>query len=396
MKSRGDGRIFSRNGSGYLWCAYFLRGKEYRESTGTTDRAKADKFLKRRLKEVGADQIGKAPFVGPQQERVKVDKLLDALEADYKLRGKDSHQFWSHINHIRAYFAPWRAAEVTSEAVDSYILQEQRAGCASATINRRTQLLAQAFRLAIQRNHLSTAPRIRHLSEKENTRQGFYTDAEVRALIVFLPEYLKDFVLFGYLTGWRKGEIVSLCWEDVEGEIIRLRGGNAKNGEGRSVALSGELGEMIGRRKAARQVKTEQGLTLSAYVFHLKGAPVGDFKKAWASACVAANLGRFNCSVCKTAVTGHRCGNCSSVASYSGRIFHDLRRTAVRNMVRAGVPERVAMSITGHKTRAIFDRYNIVNEDDLREAMQRTQQYLKETEQKERLVAITQVARAGR
>jgi integrase len=396
MKARGEGRIFLRNGSVYWWCAYFLRGKEYRESTGTTDREKAEKFLKRRMKEVGADQIGKGTFIGPQQERVKVGKLLDALEADYQLRGKDSHQFWSHIKHTRAYFGPWRAAEVTPEAVDSYILEEQRAGLAPATINRRTQLLAQAFRLAIERNHLSTGPRIRHLSEKGNTREGFFTNAEVRALIAYLPEYLKDFVLFGYLTGWRKREIVSLRWEDVEGEIIRLRGGNAKNGEGRPVTLSGELGEMIGRRKAARQVKTEQGIMLSASIFHLNGRPVGDFKKAWASACVAANLGRFNCRVCKTVVTGHRCGNCGTAASYSGRIFHDFRRTSIRNMVRAGVPERVAMSISGHKTRAIFDRYNIVNEDDLREAMQRTQQYLKETEQKERLVAITPVARAGR
>lgn len=393
-RARGDGRIFARKGTANLWCAYFLRGEEYRESTGTTDPQAAEKFLKRRLKEVGADQIGKATFVGPQQERVKVDKLLDALEADYQLRSKDSHQFWSHIKQIRAYFDPWRAAEVTFEAVDSYILEEQRAGLAPATINRRTQLLAQAFSLAIERNPLSTGPRIRHLSEKGNTRQGFFTDAEVRALIAFLPEYLKDFVLFGYLTGWRKGEIASLRWEDVEGEIIRLRGGNAKNGEGRSVILSGELGELIGRCKGARQVKTKHGLTLSAYVFHLKGEPVGDFKKAWASACVAANLGRFNCSVCKTAVTGHRCGKCGSAASYSGRIFHDLRRTAVRNMVRAGVAERVAMAISGHKTRAIFDRYNIVNEDDLREAMQRTQQYLKSTGRKERPVAITQLVRA--
>ena len=83
MNARGEGRIFSRKGSVYWWCAYFLRGKEYRESTGKTDTKEAEKFLKRRLKEVGADQIGKATFIGPQQERIKVGKLLDALEADY-------------------------------------------------------------------------------------------------------------------------------------------------------------------------------------------------------------------------------------------------------------------------------------------------------------------------
>jgi hypothetical protein len=88
-RTRGDGRIFTRKGSSHLWCAYYLRGKEYRESTETADPDKAAKFLKHRLKEVGADQVGKASFVGPQQERMKVCKLLDALEEDYKLRGKD-------------------------------------------------------------------------------------------------------------------------------------------------------------------------------------------------------------------------------------------------------------------------------------------------------------------
>ena len=184
---------------------------------------------------------------------------------------------------------------------------------------------------------------------------------------------------FGYLTGWRKGEIASLRWEDVDGDVIRLRAENAKNGEARTVTLGGELGELIERRKADRQVKTKGGvMLLAALVFHHQGEPVGDFRKAWGTASVAAGLGRFVCGNCKQPVDGHWCARCNTAARYSGRIFHDFRRTAVRNMVRAGVPERVAMSISGHKTRSIFDRYNIVNEADLRDAMQRTQSYLKD------------------
>jgi integrase len=389
-RTRGDGRIFTRKGSACLWCAYYLRGKEYRESTGTAEPDKAAKFLKRRLKEVGADQIGKATFVGPQQERMKVSKLLEALEEDYKLRGKDSPQFRAHLKHIREYFGAWRAVEVSAEAVDKYISGRQGAGSAPATINRSTQLLAQAFKLAVDRKHLSTAPQIRHLSEKGNARQGFFADADFHALKDKLPAYLRDYIQFGYLTGWRKGEIASLRWSDVEGDLIRLRGENSKNGEGRSVTLSGDLAELVERRKTERRVETKTGVLLSAFVFHHKGEPVGDFRKAWATACVAAGLGQFVCDRCNRTTEGHTCEECKREARYTGRIFHDFRRTAVRNMVRAGVPERVAMTISGHKTRSIFDRYNIVNEADLREAMQRTQSYLRNNEQnRSRLLAFS-------
>jgi integrase len=175
---------------------------------------------------------------------------------------------------------------------------------------------------------------------------------------------------------------------------VRLRGENSKNGEARTVTLSGDLADLIERRKAQKTVQTKTGVLLSEYVFHLKGAPVGDFRKAWATGCVAAGLGRFVCGRCNQTVSAHTCEACKGEAVYVGRIFHDFRRTAVRNMVRAGVPERVAMTISGHKTRSIFDRYNIVNEADLREAMQRTQSYLREGGQQPHRAAVVQMRAA--
>ena len=135
-RERGRGRIFTRKGSAVLWCAYYLRGKEHRQSTGENDPSKAEKFLNRKLKEVGADQIGAKTFVSPQQERIRVNALLDALETSYKIESKDSAQFKSHLKRVRAYFGPWRALEVTTDAVDRYITEQQQSGYAAATINR--------------------------------------------------------------------------------------------------------------------------------------------------------------------------------------------------------------------------------------------------------------------
>jgi integrase len=304
---------------------------------------------------VGADQVGKAVFVGPQQERMKVGTLLDAMEEDYKLRGKDSPQFRSHLKHIRETFEAWRAIEITAEAVDKYITDKLAAGYKPATVNRHTQLFSQAFGLAVERKHLSTAPVIRHLSEKGNERQGFFADFEFNSVLKYLPPYLHDFARFGYITGWRKGEVASLRWEDVDGEAIRLRGVDSKNEHPRLI-LGGDLERLIERRRAERRVKTATGVLLSAYVFHLNGNPVGDFRKAWHSACVAAGLGQFVCKQCNQISARPRCTECRLDAQYVGKLVHDFRRTAGRNMIRAGVPEKVAMAVTGHKTRSMFDR----------------------------------------
>jgi len=198
------------------------------------------------------------------------------------------------------------------------------------------------------------APRIRRLSEKGNERQGFFLEAEFRRVLSNLPDYLHDYCLFDYLVGWRKSEVSSLDWTEVEGNIIRLKGEDSKNGEPRLIVCTGELLEILERRRAARRIETAHGVTLSSLVFHRDGRRIGDFRKAWATACQKAGV---------------------------KRLFHDFRRTAVRNMIRAGVPERVAMQISGHKTRSIFDRYNIVNEADIRQAVERTQQYLRTTQE---------------
>lgn len=268
-------------------------------------------------------------------------------------------------------------------------------GARPASINRSTQVFGQAFKRAIKHDRLlSQKPEIRHLSESGNARQGFFEERELRTVMENLPDYLKDFTLFGFLVGWRKSEIASLAWADVDGDCIRLRAENSKNREGRVIVLEGELAELIERCKAARVVKTDTHAVLASLIFHHKGEPIMDIRKSWASACCLAGIGKLVCPACVGAVDGeYKCAKCSKTwkreeLKYTGKLFHDLRRSSVRNMIRAGVSEKVAMTVSGHKTHSMLSRYNIVSETDLRQAMRRTQDYLKDTVQESTVVAM--------
>ena len=366
---RGAGRIYKKRGSTAWQIAYSHQGTEYRESAAeairaaaekkrgrfTVDdaRSAAEKLLAAQLREVANDHEGVKAFVGPQQDRLTVKDLLDALESDFKLRGlKSLDKTLGHLRIMRTALGDMRASNVSEATVTRYIEQQLAEGKSRGTVNRRTTMLGMAFRLAMRRRQISSMPEIPKLREN-NPRQGFFEKADFEAVLKHLPEYLKGFVQFGYLSGWRKSEIASLQWADVDmlGKVIRLRPGHSKNGQGRLLTLEGDLWNIIARQWSSRQYKNpDKTIGISGLVFHRKGKPIGFIGKSWVSACKAAKV--------------------------SGKLFHDLRRTAVRNMVRAGVPERVAMSISGHKTRAIFDRYNIVSEDDLRKAMGDTQAYL--------------------
>jgi len=343
-RQRGDGRTFLR-GSVY-WCSFYVDGKELRESCGTDDPKKAEKYLRNRLKAVHVHQADRSkPFITIRDRKRPIADLMDALKTNFELREKDSPQNLSNIKRVRHDFGHIRATDLTADAIADYIRDQLAGGYAKATINRLMQVLLQGYALAEL-----PAPKVVRLDESDNVRRGFFSEQEIRRVIANLPVELADFTLFGWHTGMRKGEIASLRWEDMDGDVIVLAGKNAKNGEDRQIPCVGELGELIARRRAARSVKVGDTVMLCDLVFHRNGAPLREFRKSWARACKKAGV---------------------------RRLFHDLRRSAVRDMTRAGISQNVAMSISGHKTIAMFKRYDIVDVSDQRQALQRTQEYRK-------------------
>ena len=307
--------------------------------------------------------LGLRPFVGPAADRIRVDQMFAALRKDLELRGLRSLAATAnHLSHAAAAWGGWLLKETTSERIDQWISQQVSEGRLSpATLNRRLQLLRQALTLAADRGLLAQVPKVRKLSELGRERSGFFEHAEFEAVVSHLPDYLQDFCRFAYLSGWRKGAIASLMWADVDldARVIRLRPEHDKAGSGQVLPLEGELWKIIERREPARFCRWDAWLCGSSTD---NGKPLRNFQKAWGTACRNAGV--------------------------PNKLFHDFRRTAVRNLVRAGVPERVAMSISGHKTRAVFDRYNIVSVEDMRQAQGSLQEHLEGQSKKRKVVAI--------
>lgn len=344
---RGEGRIFKRGT--VWWIAYNRGGQEFRESSESEKPSAAKKLLRERQGEIHSGK-----FVGPIQERVLLAELLDDLERDYKLNGRRNlPTLKCHVKKLKETFGFDKAKDVTEVRIEKYKEARIEAKAAAATVNRELSALARAFRLAYERKTVSSVPIIKKLREAA-PRQGFVEPADFEAVAAELPEYLADFVRFSFLTGWRKGEVSTLTWDDVDlpGRSVRLRPEQSKNSEGRLVKLAGDLLALLEKRDKLRLFKTKDGTEHSSpLVFHDgQGAELYDFRKAWETA--AEKAGRPNLLV------------------------HDFRRSAVRNLVRAGVPETVAMKVTGHKTRAVFDRYDITSEKDLDDAAQAMQRYL--------------------
>ena len=306
-------------------------------------------------------------------DKIPVGALLDGLLLDYRAN-EQSHE-WADLVvrvHLRPFFGAMKAKHVGTDNIQAYIASRREptirtlpngkkraiAPASNGTINRELALLRRAFNLGKKSSppKVATVPSIPVLAEN-NVRKGFFEDAAFTAIRRALPDEIKPLVTFAFYTGCRKGEILSLKWEQVDlaERVIRLEPGTTKNDEGRTIFMAPELYETLVIQKEMRDLHFPE----CSWVFSRAGEPIKDFRTAWESACKAAGL---------VTTVGD--------TEKPQKLFHDLRRTGVRNLVRAGVPERVAMMISGHKTRAVFDRYNIVSESDLKDAARRQGEYV--------------------
>lgn len=335
---RGSGIVYLKRG----WCyiKYYVEGKPIYEATGTKNKVEA-----RRLLQVRLGQLAEGRFLGPAAERVTLNELIEGLLNDYITNGKRSLK-WVRIKvtkHVLPYFTGRRAHEVTTSDIQSYTKERQEAGASNAEINRELALLKRAYNLALRAEQLVKKPYIPLLQER-NIRQGFFELREFEAVLATLPSYLRPPMTFAYYTGWRMAsEILKLTWNqvDLEAGTVRLEAHTTKNDEARPIYLPQILLDVL-------EQQWQEHLTFypdCPLVFHNRGKRIVNYRPAWLRSCQEAGI--------------------------YGKIPHDFRRTAVRNLVRAGVPERVAMTMTGHKTRSVFERYNIVSDNDLREAVRK-------------------------
>ncbi len=341
MKARGMGGLYRRGK--VWWVRYWHRGKGYRESSGSTVRADAVRLLRKRQAE-----MGRGRFTGPEIERTTFEELAALLVHDYRVNGRRSlARAKQNIAHLRDFFGQSRALDISSDRVDAYIVARQEADAASATIRLELAALGRMFTLGVRAGKVAFQPKFPSL-EVHNTRTGFFEEPELRAVIRHLPEHLRAVVEFAYLTGWRKGEAIGLQWRQVDftAGTVRLEPGTTKNDEGRTFPFAAlpELRGLLERQREATAALEGELECIIPWVFHRAGRSLRDFHTAWRTACRKAG---------------------------AVRLFHDLRRTAVRNLERAGVPRSWAMKLTGHKTESVYRRYAIVSESDLFEGVQR-------------------------
>jgi integrase len=334
--------------SGPWWMKYYDNGKPVSRSTGKLDKREAMLVL-RKAEGRAAEGQRETPLV----HRVKFEDLEEDLKQEYQIRGLKT---WSrreeHLKHLRPVFKGMKITAINTARLREYIAKRQWEKAAAGTINRELDCLHRMMVLGARQSppKVLNIPHFPKLTEN-NVREGFFEHDEFLAVRGAAPDHLKVPMTIAYYTGMRMREIISergLRWEQVnlDEASIRLASQQTKTKCPRVIYMSEDFLKVIRKAKELR----DSGYPSCPFVCHRNGWPFSNLIHGWKGACRRVGV--------------------------DGRTFHDLRRTGVRNLIRAGVPETVAMKISGHKTRSVFDRYNITSEEDLKEAATRLGRYI--------------------
>jgi len=309
---------------------------------------------------------------------VPTDVLLDLVIEDHKAKARDAAATKQRIDcGLRPFFKDILAESLNNDDIDKWMKwrRTQSPDIAPATINRDLALLRRAFRLGYRRlpQLVHQVPPITMLGV-QNTRKGFITANQYHALMKELPEHLRPITCIAFHVANRRGELLNLEWPDVDLEgnppVLTLWPGTTKNKNGRTLPiLPGEMMDTFRALKAKADARQPRQM---AVLVDEDGEPLlpSGIRKAWASACTRAGV--------------------------PGLLFHDLRRSAIRNLRRAKVSEPVAMKFSGHKTAAVFRRYDITDFADLEDAAALLGKYLGEQATPEPPRAGKKAARTAR
>jgi integrase len=333
------------------WIKYYAQGKPIRENTRTDSHEAARQILKER-----EGRVGRGEPVLRRVDRITYDEARDDLLTHYETTGeRQLGEAKRRLAHLTPFFAGRRLAAISGADVTAYVAQRQGAEAANGTVNRELGVLGKMLRLAYRNNKLMRVPAYSLLKEAP-PREGFFEPEQYEAVRRQLPDDLKVVVTIAHTVGWRvPSEILTLERRqlDLEAGTLRLDPGRTKNRDGRVVYLTPELKTLLAAQvERVRALERRLGRIIPWLFPHLvsnSGGRLGQRRrkivKAWKAACTAAGV--------------------------PGRIPHDFRRTAVRNLERRGVPRSVAMKVTGHRTETVYRRYAIVSDADLQEAARR-------------------------
>lgn len=348
-QERGMGLTFLR---GKIWFVqYSVGGKRFRETSESTDRAVARKLLKKRIREARPGKV--SPTVA---DRTTVADLTQMLKDNYAANKRHS-SVTASINDLHEFFGEFsRATDITPDRITAYCVWRQtqksqfKRPITNATVNYELSMLRRAFNLAAKAGKVAAVPDFDML-EIDNVRQGFFERLEFEAIRDQLPDYLKPVVEAAYATGWRtKSELLTRQWRhlDLKRGWLRLEPGETKNKKARVFPINAlpELRAMFEAQRArVSEIEKQTGQVIPWIFVRDDGSPIKGYRKAWKSACKRAGL--------------------------TGKIMHDFRRTAVRNLNRAGIARSTSMTLTGHKTESVYRRYSIDDEASLREAAEK-------------------------